>query len=73
MKKAISNTTITGSNHINIFNSNTAAKIATIINIKSWNSMELFIFDIVYKLISELYETKTESSIIFILIFYCSP
>lgn len=35
MKNAISNTTITGNNHINILINNTATNIAIIINIKS--------------------------------------
>ena len=39
MKNAISNTTITGNNHINILSKTTAIKIAAIINIKSLVSM----------------------------------
>lgn len=35
MKNAMSNTTITGSNHINILSNNTATNIAIIINTKS--------------------------------------
>ena len=39
MKNAISSTTITGNSHMNTLNKTTANKIATIINIKSSNSM----------------------------------
>ncbi len=35
MKNAINNTTNTGNNHMNTFNSNTAINIAIIMNIKS--------------------------------------
>ncbi len=35
MKNAISNTTITGNNHMNTLSNNTAANIAIMINIKS--------------------------------------
>ena len=39
MKNAINNTTITGSNHMNILNKTTAIKIAHITKIKSLSSM----------------------------------
>ena len=39
MKNAISNTTITGNNHINILNITTATKIAIIMNAKSLSSI----------------------------------
>ena len=39
MKNAITNTTMTGNNHMNNFNNSTATKIAIITNIKSCNSM----------------------------------
>ena len=41
MKNAISNTTNNGNNHMNIFKSTTAIKIAIMIKIKSLSSMRI--------------------------------